>query len=312
VQEKGSTVAYFGDEHDTTGIHYGYCTVSVPAAVHQEGALERPPWYRKENLAYDFTLRRLIPLDAQQMKDRIAQLASRSAENDAFVFIHGYNVAFNDAVMRTAQIAYDFGFRGAPMLFSWPSSGALQNYPRDGESVNLAVNALYRFFDDIVLKAGTKKVHLLAHSMGNRLLLRTLQKFSDEGRGALFGEIIFAAPDVPQVEFSSVGPGKIAALGQRVTLYASSKDNALMASAKFNDRPRLGESGAKLFLADGIDSIDASEVDTDMLHHSYFANAKPVMLDLARLLVKGVGPNADPRNLKAGLRDGLRFWLVGK
>lgn len=309
---KGSQVAYFSDEHDNTRIHYGYCTVSVPEAVHRAGDLERPPWYRKENLVYDITLRRLIPLKPGQMKERIAQLASRSADNDAFVFIHGYNVAFNDAVMRTAQISYDFAFRGAPILFSWPSSGALRDYARDGESIDLAVDSLHHFLDDIVLKTGAKKIHLVAHSMGNRLLLRTLKKFSDQGRSALFGEIIFAAADVPKREFTAADPRKIAALGRRVTIYASSKDHALVASARFNNSDRLGESGAKLFLADGIDSIDASEVDTDMLHHSYFANARPVILDLARLLALGVAPNVKPRELKPDTRGDLRFWLVGR
>lgn len=314
VRAKGSKVAYYGDEHDLSrGINCGWCFVSVPVRVHEEGNVERPPMFEKESLASDFTLRGLIPLEGVEMKARILELARRSKEkNDAFVFIHGYNVAFNDAVMRTAQIAYDFGFAGAPILFSWPSSGGYSDYMRDGESVHLAVDSLYRFLDEIVLKSGAKKVHLIAHSMGNRLLVRALKKFSEQGRSGLFGEIVLAAPDVPQIEFSIAGPERIAALGERVTLYASSKDKALMSSAKFNKRSRLGESGEKLFLAPGIDSIDASEVDTDMLHHSYFANAGPVVLDLARLLVAGVGPNASPRNLRSEPRDGSLFWRVGK
>ena len=44
-------------------------------------------------------------------------MVSRSPRKDAFVFIHGFNVAFEDAVMRTAQIAYDLGFDGAPILY---------------------------------------------------------------------------------------------------------------------------------------------------------------------------------------------------
>ena len=39
------------------------------------------------------------------------------------VFVHGFNVNFEDAVYRTAQITYDLQFDGAPFLFSWPTSG---------------------------------------------------------------------------------------------------------------------------------------------------------------------------------------------
>ncbi|SIT51767.1 conserved hypothetical protein [Paraburkholderia piptadeniae] len=33
------------------------------------------------------------------------------------LFIHGYNVSFEDAAMRTAQMAYDLDFAGAPVFF---------------------------------------------------------------------------------------------------------------------------------------------------------------------------------------------------
>lgn len=39
----------------------------------------------------------------------------------AFIFVHGYNVTFEDAAKRTAQISYDLAFDGAPIFYSWPS-----------------------------------------------------------------------------------------------------------------------------------------------------------------------------------------------
>jgi esterase/lipase superfamily enzyme len=36
---------------------------------------------------------------------------------EALVFVHGYNVNFNDAVRRAAQIAYDLEFAGIPMVY---------------------------------------------------------------------------------------------------------------------------------------------------------------------------------------------------
>ncbi len=38
--------------------------------------------------------------------------------------MHGYNTSFDNALYRTAQIAYDLDFDGATFLYSWPSGGA--------------------------------------------------------------------------------------------------------------------------------------------------------------------------------------------
>ena len=48
--------------------------------------------------------------------------SSQSFKDHAVVFVHGYNTAFDYAVYRTAQIAYDLKFDGVPFLFSWPFS----------------------------------------------------------------------------------------------------------------------------------------------------------------------------------------------
>ena len=53
--------------------------------------------------------------------DRLREEVRDSRRKEAFVFIHGYNVAFDDAIYRTAQIAYDLSFDGPPILYSWPS-----------------------------------------------------------------------------------------------------------------------------------------------------------------------------------------------
>jgi hypothetical protein len=60
-------------------------------------------------------------------KDLSASVSASPAK-EAFVFVHGYNESFEDAAIRTAQLAYDFGFKGAPIFYSWPSEGRLLGY----------------------------------------------------------------------------------------------------------------------------------------------------------------------------------------
>ena len=37
------------------------------------------------------------------------------------VFVHGFNVRYQEAVLRAAQINYDLKYQGPIILFSWPA-----------------------------------------------------------------------------------------------------------------------------------------------------------------------------------------------
>jgi tetratricopeptide (TPR) repeat protein len=45
---------------------------------------------------------------------------AKNYPNQALIFVHGYNMSFDNAARRAAQIAYDINFDGATFLFSWP------------------------------------------------------------------------------------------------------------------------------------------------------------------------------------------------
>ena len=60
----------------------------------------------------------------------LASWLAKVPVKQAFVFVHGYNVLFEDAVYRTAQLAYDLGFEGAP-IFQLAVSRAEIGYPVD-------------------------------------------------------------------------------------------------------------------------------------------------------------------------------------
>lgn len=312
----GSDYAFFGPEPDPSGtLHYGVCWVSIPEQ-HRAGSLERPGWLHEEDQLLHVTIRGLFSCGEDEMRANIATMASRSARNDAFVFIHGYNVKFNDAAMRAAQIAYDFNFLGAPILYSWSSGGTLLDYVHDAENVADTVDRLHDFLANVVLKTGASRIHLVAHSMGNRALVAVLKRFAAEGHGPLFGEVVLAAPDVSRSSFNARHAASIRPLASRISLYASSDDRALLASRKLSSHPRLGQSGSDRFLDPAINTIDASGVDTDMLAHSYFANARSVIDDLARVLAgDGVAPDQQPRKLltqKTGGSTALIYWTVPK
>ncbi len=88
---------------------YGTCDVSIPAR-HQFGELERPSLWRlefRESEARHVLLKSVTPLEGDACLGQMRADLARTRSPDIFVFIHGYNVSFQEAAMRTAQMAFD-------------------------------------------------------------------------------------------------------------------------------------------------------------------------------------------------------------
>jgi esterase/lipase superfamily enzyme len=229
---------------------------------------------------------------------------------EALVFIHGFNVTFEEAAERAAQVAFDLEFKGVPMVFSWPSRGNPVLYARDENDIEWAIPHFEEFLRLALGESGASTVHVIAHSMGNRALARalgSLQAQATAGGGAKLRQIIFAAPDIDRDTFVDLAR-KFQGKAERFTLYGSSNDRALRMSKLVHGYPRAGESGAALTLADGVDSIDASAVDTSLLGHSYYGSRNPILSDIFYLIREGLPP--DQRyGFRAGEREKRKYWV---
>ncbi len=101
----------------------------------------------------------------------------------------------------------------------------------------------------------------------------------------------------------------IAENAQHCTLYASSRDRALLISRYFHNYQRLGETEPELIVAKGMDTIDASLVDTSLLGHSYVGDVQSIVSDLHDLVIHGKRPMAR-LGLETLPRGGLTYWTI--
>lgn len=290
----------------------GTCEVSIPK-THELGELESPSIFRFE-ITEDST-KHVVLLGIDRLEEgpflqELREKIEKSEGQEAFIFIHGYNVTFENAARRTAQLAYDLDFKGAPIFFSWPSQGGLLKYMVDENNVDWAVPDLKEFLKLIAEQSGAKRVHLVAHSMGNRALTRALEKisYSDAKDGPIFNEVILTAPDIDAEIFRRDLAPRIVKTAQRVTLYASSNDEALIASKKIHGYPRAGESGAAVVVVPGIDTIDVSSLDTSLLGHSYYGSNDTVLIDMAQLMLESKPPTLRTK-LRSITLNGLNYWV---
>jgi esterase/lipase superfamily enzyme len=297
------TDAPFNDA-PATKLTYGTASVSIPVDKHKLGKMETPHWWTLfPSLGAEqrfITLGNVELLEQPAFATRLASTIQGAKANDLLVFVHGYNVGFEEGARRAAQIAYDMNFPGAVVLFSWPSSGSFNCYSSDEERAFASADRFAAFLKS--LEDGPwRRVHVMAHSMGNRVMLLGL---ADNARPRLpLGQVVFTAADVYVPLFEDKFP-KLQDAGQLpATSYASSRDWPLRLSSMLHRGPRVGLIAGTPFVAPMLETVDASSVDTVFLGHGYFAGARSLITDLRLLLLNNLSPT------DRGLAPAKGYWF---
>lgn len=298
-----SPTTFSGDVCDS--LSYGLATVTIPVGVHEIGMLEKPKWWKlyAEDQQESFLLNDVSSLKQTEFETKLETAAQAADSREILVFLHGFDVTFKEAALRAAQFAYDSKFRGIVVLFSWPSQGLVRGYSGDEDRASASGEKMAAFLRG--LENGLwQKVHLLAHSMGNRVMLNGL---ADNPRPKLsLGQIVFAAADVYVPVFNEKFPklqnaGRLAA-----TSYASKKDRALWLSSILHAGTRVGIVEDVPYVTDNLESIDVSSVDKGILGHGYWSGQRAIITDLRSLLHQGLSPK------ERGLDQIGKYWAFPK
>lgn len=182
-------------------------------------------------------------------------------------------------------------------------------YLKDGAAVDASEGRIAEFLVAFARESGADRVDVIAHSMGNRLLLRALQRIltaSEKTSGVRFGHMVLAAPDITRDLFIEVAE-QYKKLSHRTTLYISDADLALRASYRLQG-PRVGLA-PPITCVKGIDTVHVANVDRTLLGHSTFAEARPVLNDMHALF-----NHDDPPGRRFGLierRSGEhQYWEI--
>lgn len=292
-------------------LEVGQVTITLPPK-HTVGKIERPKTIltiqlRKEDPGKDVVLSRLRVFEEY---DDWAGAVRGKGKSDAFVYVHGYATSFHDAALRAGQVSADLDFddHGVPMLFSWPSVGDTESYALDYDVSLLATDAFNDFLDLVHERTGVERVHVIAHSMGNRVVANALRERDDPDR--FIDQLILAAPDIHAETFRQRFLRILPDFAERVTLYVSDKDVALQVSERLRrQNPRAGQRRGGLLAerVERFDPVDATDLDTDFLSHSYYANHTSMLSDIFCVL-RGATPASRP--LLEAAEEGWRFGAL--
>jgi esterase/lipase superfamily enzyme len=312
-------VRFSGERSEHDEIVYGAARVHVPEG-HRAGQIELPGYTWWSLFTYEskpdekkhFIIRSVAQLSVKDWKDYIGQ----QRKNEALIFVHGFDTSFEDALYRNAQIIFDLSYKhGISVLFTWASDGSvgIRDYEYDSTSARIAT-ASFRQVLQILRSAGIERIHVLAHSMGNQVVLDALAQEAGVAAPLNIAQLIMAAPDVDDYLFNQWAP-KVRRIAKGMTLYASSADRALEVSRTLAKAPRAGDVTATgPVVVDGIDTIDVTPLGEELfgLNHDTFATSRSVLDDVGRIVLSGLRPPHarspdDIRPMPAGISP-PKFW----
>jgi len=203
------------------------------------------------------------------------------------VYTHGYNETFETSAISLAELASGIGFKGQPVLFTWPSRGALLDYGYDRESALFSRDDFEDTLMAMIRDERVPRIHLVAHSMGTLLTVETLRQMRTRWGAMLddrFGAIVLAAPDI-DIDLFRSSLERIGPLAQRITVISSADDKALALSRRFaGGIERVGEADRAALEQLGVKVVDATNFGSGFIRHGLFLYDKEVRAVVKRAI----------------------------
>lgn len=243
------------------------------------------------------------------------------------IFVPGYNQNFVDPWSVAAHVVANVDPNIPVILYSWPSTHSMIKYLDDETNNTWDTMHFSEFLRELLQNnAAPSTIDILAHSMGNRMVVASLESFySSKQQTAPFssnppcilnpdhpsdnairsgchhvGQVIFAAPDVDAATFYEALPG-MSSVAEGLTIYGSSHDKALTLSRDIHGHCRAGLAGCDESIIPqltNVNAIDASIFTCDFLDHGYWLSSSTMQKDIGSVISEHtISPTGTPRPL---------------
>ncbi len=216
-------------------------------------------------------------------------MSSVKDRSDVMIFIHGYAYDFDDelkAIIDLKKIFIDNANSPVEhiLFISWPASGSivpLTYFDDKASSINSGTSLMRLFyfytqflkdiFSNRDLAPCNQRIHLMAHSMGNRVLQSMLYSLKSENILRVIDQVLLLNSDVSYKVFedSEDSFNKLPLLANRISIYLNRKD-VILGISQFTKNiltPRLGKNGPGNIdrFKDIVSVIDCTFVEDDIL-----------------------------------------------
>jgi esterase/lipase superfamily enzyme len=217
-------------------------------------------------------------------------MSSTKDRSDVLIFIHGYLYDFNDELKAILDLKKIFIDNPASpvehiLFVSWPASVSmipLSYFDDKASSINSGTSLMRMFyfytqflkdiFSNRDLKPCNQRIHIMAHSLGNRVLQSMLYSLKRENILRVIDQVLLLNADVSYKVFedSEDSYNKLPLLANRISIYLNRQDLILGASQFTKNilTPRLGKNGPSDIdqFKDIVSIIDCTFVKDDLLN----------------------------------------------
>lgn len=217
-------------------------------------------------------------------------MSSTKDRSDVLIFIHGYLYDFDDELKAILDLKKIFIDNPASpvehiLFVSWPASGSiipLSYFDDKASSINSGTSLMRLFyfytqflkdiFSNRDLAPCNQRIHLMAHSLGNRVLQSMLYSLKRENILRVIDQVLLLNADVSYKVFedSEDSYNKLPLLANRISIYLNRQD-AVLGVSQFTKNiltPRLGKNGPSDInhYKDIVSIIDCTFVKDDLLN----------------------------------------------
>ncbi len=201
-------------------------------------------WFLNEEIR----LRAVKKLSDTAFIEELSKQVQASPYHSLLININGFRERFPSARRKTAFLAHVMDVDSPLLVFDWPGDqgSSPRGYLRAQRVAQESGMELARTIQLIVGEVKPERVWILANSMGGEVVVNAfyeLNKMAEFADAETEIEHVFlSAPDVSHGEFGRRFSDAIKAFSDKVTVYVSSNDRALLMSRVLNRERRLGES----------------------------------------------------------------------
>jgi Alpha/beta hydrolase of unknown function (DUF900) len=259
-------------------MYYGTAYVEVPNVDHKnDPALFKSLGWKisDERPAKISPKERIDPTDPAASKrvfmERLKAALDQAGDPTLCLYVHGAADGFEDCTQDAAQMAY--ALQKPIVLYSWPSDPRMRGYFVDSTDVEWSQGHFDQFLTDLMALQAVHPLEVvsISHSMGNRLVIRSLPVVYGKG---LIKDWELVSPDMDADTCRHYVLGR-EQLNAKLRIYVSNRDKALpLASLLTGGYYRLGEAANPTYSANAknvnsklFERIDFTDLDTGFEGH---------------------------------------------
>ena len=188
------------------------------------------------------------------------------------IVIQGYREAFPSALRKAAFTASILDINTPVLAFDWPGNQgtSVRGYNQARRVAEASGTELAQTLEHIIREIRPDRLSVLANSMGAEVVVNAFDQLYAKADLAdaetEISHVVLTAPDADHADFNARFRDQIAALSDKLTVYVSSNDRALLMSRVINRGQRLGESTLDVRqLEEATSILELTDVDSNRI-----------------------------------------------